>query len=274
MKETVLITGNLGFVGHHLMKALEKDYYLRGYDLKDDYDILDYHVLKQKMTGVDYVVHLAAKVSVSESWKNPRLYYENNVIGTSNVVEAAKECGVKRIIAASSCAMYYPFSSPYAASKAMDELILEVNKDLIPSVAFRFFNIYGQGQNPEYGAAIPEFIRGTKIGKITIYGNGEQTRDFVNVRDICGAIKKALQIHKKLPKYVVCDVGSGKSISVNNLAEIIRNISGKKINIERGDPRKEIEFIESHPDILWDVIGYKCKIDLFDGIEDLMANGL
>jgi UDP-glucose 4-epimerase len=268
MKETVLITGNLGFVGHHLMKALEKDYYLRGYDLKDDYDILDYHVLKQKMTGVDYVVHLAAKVSVSESWKNPRLYYENNVIGTSNVVEAAKECGVKRIIAASSCAMYYPFSSPYAASKAMDELILEVNKDLIPSVAFRFFNIYGQGQNPEYGAAIPEFIRGTKIGKITIYGNGEQTRD------ICGAIKKALQIHKKLPKYVVCDVGSGKSISVNNLAEIIRNISGKKINIERGDPRKEIEFIESHPDILWDVIGYKCKIDLFDGIEDLMANGL
>lgn len=274
MRDTILITGVNGFVGHHLVQALSKDYYLRGYDLKDGYDILNYDLLESKMVGVDYVVHLAAKVSVSESWKNPGLYYENNVIGTSNVIEAAKKCGVKRIIMASSCAVYYPFSSPYAASKAMGELILETNKDLIPSVAFRFFNIYGQGQNLEYGAAIPEFIRGLKIGKITIFGNGEQTRDFVHVRDICGAIKKALQMHKKLPRYVVCDVGSGKSISINNLAEIIRNIYGKSVNIEHGDPRKEIEFIESHPEMLWDVIGYKCKVELFDGIEELMENGL
>lgn len=274
MKSKIAILGSSGFIGKHLVNYLHDKYEVITYDKKLDKDILDTAKLKKAMAGCKAVVHLAAFVSVSDSWNKPNDYYLNNVVGTSNVIEVAKSLGIKKIVFASSSAVHNPYSSPYAATKAMNELLFETNRNLIVSVGLRFFNVYGSGQNPAYGAAIPEFIKGIKEkGEIIIYGDGGQTRDFIFVDDICRAIEKAIELKLAEPTSITFDVGTGEAISINNLAELIMNIVGKRVPVIHKEARPEIKHSQANITMMRKLLSFKPKIDIYEGLEILIQNG-
>ena len=158
-----LITGSLGFVGSHLMEKIDNAI---GYDLKSGQDIRDKNQLSSYMKKVDAVIHLAAQTSIAHAWDDPTDYYSHNVVGTSNVIETAIKCGVKKIIYASSASIYFPLDNPYSHSKAICEDLFKIRQDKISCIALRFMNIYGKGQNPSYGTVIPSFYKGIKNGNI------------------------------------------------------------------------------------------------------------
>ncbi len=266
----VLITGGAGFIGSHLAEELlHKGYKVRVLDnfltgkpenlshLKTDSleviegDVRDKNLVSKAVKGVDFVFHLAALTSVPFSFKNPLLCEEINVLGSLNVVEAALEARVQKLIFSSSSAVYGDVQSlpvleeerlnplsPYASSKFSVEKHLEVNKDKLKSVVLRLFNLYGLRQDPnsEYAAAIPRFIERIKRGEnIVIYGDGEQTRDFLYIKD--GVKVFWLAAIKELPSATVMNIGSGERVSINQLAETLKTISGKELKISYAPPR-------------------------------------
>ena len=258
----------MGFVGTHLKKLFKEDEYVP-YDLKRGEDILDEKELEKKMRGCDVVVHLAALTSISQSWENPVLYYMNNVVGTSTVCEVAKKVGVKKIVFASSSSIYAATSSHYGISKLTDEAILGTGRGDMAIVNLRFFNIYGMGQNPSYAGAIPSFFEGTNKGLITIYGDGLQTRDFIHVSDICLAIKAAAETETK--DVLSIDVGTGKPVSIKELAYLIKGITGSNCAIEYKPPRSEVRHSMADIRLAKEVFKFRSKIELVDGINDLLA---
>ena len=222
---TFLVTGGAGFIGGHLVtKLAQQGYYVRVLDnlstgklsnieksLKEgsvDFikgDIKDASTVKAAVSSVDVVFHLAAQISVPLSILNPKLNHEVNVVGTSNLLSASKSAGVDRFVFISSCAVYgepiylpidetHPTNpiSPYAESKLTSEReCIKLSKEHeIEAAVARFFNVYGpkQGLN-EYSGVITKFIE--KIKKklpLPIFGDGQQTRDFVFVQDITNAL--------------------------------------------------------------------------------------
>jgi len=226
--ETVLVTGGGGFIGSAFAEiALQRGYYVKILDNlstgKQEVvnrleglgaeiligDIRELELVKSVVEGVDIVVHLAAQVSVPVSVENPRETEEINTIGTQNIIDNCLKNGVKRLIIASSAAVYgenenFPLSekdggdllSPYAESKWENEhQISKARDEGLEAVALRFFNVYGIGQRPDsaYAAVIPKFVELMVQGKAPqVYGDGLQTRDFVHVRDVCNAILRFL----------------------------------------------------------------------------------
>lgn len=217
--QRVLVTGGAGFIGSHLVHALVQrgdrvrilDNFssgdpanLAGFETK--IELIEGDIRKQAdaveaVKDIDVIFHEAAFVSVPESIENPRLCFETNVNGTIEVLEAARQAGVRRVILASSAAVYgasedLPLResgptqclSPYASSKLFDEVLALLYTQIykLPVIALRYFNVYGPRQSPKsaYAAAIPKFISGLRQGQSpTIYGDGKQTRDFVYVGD-------------------------------------------------------------------------------------------
>ena len=271
-RRKIMITGHAGFIGSHLLKFLEEDYDIVPYDLLEGDDILDRDNLAKKMKGCDFVVHLGAFASIIDSWKNPSYCYDNNVTGTSNVVEEAIKQNVKRIIFASSCAVRQPVENPYAASKAMCEGILQVRQKEIPSIAFRFLNVYGKNQNPSYGNVMPNFINGIQKGKITVFGDGNQRRDFIHVSDICRAIKIAIEAeyNPKFPRYACMDLGTGLTVSVNELAYILMGMMGKIAKIENGPPRRELRTACADTKMMTELFKFEPKVNLVSGLRRLL----
>ena len=226
--ETVLVTGGGGFIGSSFAEvALQCGYYVKILDNlstgKQEVvnrleglgaeiligDIRELELVKSVVEGVDIVVHLAAQVSVPVSVENPRETEEINTVGTQNIIDNCLKNGVKRLIIASSAAVYgenenFPLSekdggdllSPYAESKWENEhQISKARNEGLEAVALRFFNVYGIGQRPDsaYAAVIPKFVELMVQGKAPqIYGDGLQTRDFVHVSDVCNAILRFL----------------------------------------------------------------------------------
>jgi len=232
----ILITGSSGFVGGHLSKRLKDKHEIIPYDLKEGKDILDERMLNEHMKSVEVVVHLAALVSQPESWKKPREYFQTNVVGTHKVVETAIKNGVPRVIYTSSAAIYDPIT-PYGISKRWGEDINEVFKDQIKMIILRPFNIYGTGQNPAYGYAIHNFIRGINgEGKIEIFGNGKQRRDYIHIDDVVDTITYALTA--EVPKEPI-DVGTGHNVEILKLANIIGKLAERDFDIKFSPPRKE-----------------------------------
>lgn len=261
----ILITGGAGFVGSHLVEHFSRENEVIVYDLKQGNDILDFDRLKQNMQDVDVVFHLAALVSVPESVQKPMETEEINVKGTLNVLKAAVENGVKKVIFFSSAAVYGELpelpkkedmkldpKSPYAMTKIAGEYYMKLfaEKYGLDAVSFRCFNIYGPWQNPDssYAAVVPIFIKRALEGKpLIIYGDGKQTRDFIYVKDVVKACECSLS--KKF-KGEVINIASGTQMSVKKLAEKILKLtnSNSKINFEEkrpGDIKYSYASIES-----------------------------
>jgi UDP-glucose 4-epimerase len=259
---TILITGGCGFIGSHLVEHFHQNAEVRvidnfrtgfrrnleGFNARViEGDILDREVLRAAMQGVDYVFHMAAMVSVPESVSQPMECERLNGMGTLHVLEEAAAAGVKKVFFASSAAVYgnnpdvpkvetmipEP-KSPYAITKLLGENYCRFYHDegRVPTACLRFFNVFGARQDPHgpYGAAVPVFIEKALRGDpITIYGDGEQTRDFIWVKDIVAAI-----VHVTLTEGLtgVFNAGYGGAMTVNDLAQKVTGIAGSSSAIQ------------------------------------------
>ncbi|MCD6573706.1 MAG: SDR family oxidoreductase [Thermoplasmata archaeon] len=261
----VVVTGGAGFIGSHLAEELVENNEVIVIDnlstgklenikhLMDNEkiifkkgDIRDLDFLKKEFEGADYIFHQAAIVSVPFSIKNPFLTNEVNVSGTLNVLMAAKENSVKKVVYASSCAVYgnnpnLPLKeemlpmplSPYAVSKLTGEYYCQVFTDMygLPAISLRYFNVYGPRQDASspYAAVVPKFIERVKNNKPPIiYGDGKQTRDFIYVKDIVRANIMAAESMAT----GIFNIASGKAISIEELAYKIIEIARKNKNIK------------------------------------------
>lgn len=251
---TVLITGGAGFIGRHCAnRFLKEGWDVRLLDIvsipKNDPilnpgyiehvgDVSSLHAVKSAMLGCDAVIHLAAIVSVPKSIQEPEKTIRVNVNGTKNVLECAKVCGVSRILVASSAAVYgdvehQPIEetaplislSPYGESKRVNEQDVEIARlDGLNSLALRFFNVYGPGQNQTsgYASVIPNFVEKMMKGeRPTIFGDGLQTRDFIHVSDLVEAMYK-LCIEELPFKYAVANVSTQMQTTV---LEVVKTIN-------------------------------------------------
>ena len=278
----ILITGGAGFVGNHLVNDLVKKeneiiifdnfsnsnkketFALKKKNVKIiEGDITKYDQIFNATKDQDVVIHLAAKISVIESIKNPSETFHVNVNGTKNVLKACKKNKINKIIIASSAAVYGDSKvdikltenkknnpiSPYGESKSrMEKEIMEFiskNKN-INCVILRFFNIFGIGQTLEYAGVITKFIKKIRENApLEIFGDGMQTRDFVSVNDVIGAINCAIMNGKN----GIYNIASGKSITINKLAEQMISWSGKNLKIHHNNPKKG-DILFSKADIL------------------------
>ena len=299
----ILITGGAGFIGSHIVEHYQGRAEIVVLDnlrsgFRANLKGLDHHFIEgsitdrsaiiEAMRGVDCVFHLAAMISVPESMLSPRECVEVNVQGLLNVLEAANEAGVKKIVLASSAAIYgnnptVPKTeemmpeprSPYAVTKLDGEYYLEMYRreyDL-DTASLRFFNVFGPRQDPAspYAAAVPIFIKRAIDGEpITIFGDGEQTRDFIYVKDIVSALAHVAECPDING---VFNVGYAGSITVNDLARMVIKLTGSSSEIkylpERiGDVKHSRAAIAK-----LSATGFQASSSLRDGLKETIAHG-
>jgi len=266
-----LVTGGAGFIGSNLVEHLvgasvqvkvldnlssgllqNLEPFQEYIDFKQG-DVRDLGILQEMMSGVEVVFHQAALVSVPQSIEAPIEAAMVNDLGTLNVLEAARHSGVRRVVFASSCAVYGDLPqlpkkeemdtkplSPYAASKLHGETYARLYRDLygLETVCLRYFNVYGPRQDPSspYSGVISIFMDKAARGETpTIYGDGEQSRDFVYVADVVQANLLAAQ--RENISSVVINVGTGKSVTVNSLWKNIAELAGVQGETERANSR-------------------------------------
>lgn len=258
---SILITGGCGFIGTNLIKKIKKKYNdiiivdnetlgkkknLKNYKVRFyKIDITNYPKLKNvfKKHKIKYIVHLAAHTRVLESINNPLKTFKNNIIGTFNLLLLSKEFKVGRFINASTGGAIMGNKKPpitekmfpnplsiYGGSKFTSEILCNVFKESynVSSISLRFSNIYGPNSIHKE-SAVSLFIK--KIltkKKISIYGNGEQTRDFLYIDDLIEIIDKCLKNNKE----GTYQLGTGKPTTINQIVIILRNIFKKKCNIK------------------------------------------
>ncbi len=269
----ILVTGSSGFIGRNLIKSLLSDgNKVIGIDIEDcpDYllvptktsnltdenftfikgDLRDSDVLRALFERpIEYIVHLAAFTRVVESVNKPSEYFENNVVVTQRLSEEAIKHGVKKFLFASTNAVagdvgysvinennaLFP-QSPYGANKAASEMMLNAYKSSygLGAVRLRFTNIYGKDMatKDSFIARMCKAALGDK--KIAIYGDGTQVRDYVYLDDVIGVIKRVLSLGS--PDILV--VGSGSSVSVNELVKLVEETIGLKFSVEYQDAKK------------------------------------
>jgi UDP-glucose 4-epimerase len=304
----VLVTGGAGFIGSHVVDRLVDDgCWVRVVDNlstgrlenisghlergKVDFvegDVRDASVAKKSVVAVDAVVHLAAVISVPFSVENPRFTFDVNVKGTINLLRACAEAKVGKLVFVSSCAVYgeskflpvteeHPTNpiSPYAESKlAAEKFCLGFHeKQLLRSVVLRLFNVYGprQGVN-DYSGVITRFIdQGSRGLPLIIYGDGWQTRDFVNIRDVVQAVSSAIE--REYAEGKVFNIGFGVPISINELAETFLESAKLDLQILHEEPRLG-EIRHSYADIskAEKLLIYRPKVSLRDGLRALLTN--
>lgn len=251
-----LVTGGAGFIGSHIVEALlNEGHFVRVFDNFDtgsksnlppnaeNLEVLEgalenFNAIRNAMKDIQYVMHQGARGAVPRSIQDPEGTHRANVTGTLNVLIAAREASVQRVVCASSSSVYgeTPIlpkheamlpapKSPYAVSKLVSEYYCSVFQNVygLETVSLRYFNIYGARQNPnlQYAAVIPIFIRNMLALKpCTIYGDGEQTRDFTYVRDCVKA--NLLACHERSAAGDVYNIACSYPITVN---ELFRSLS-------------------------------------------------
>ena len=267
MSKRVLITGGAGFIGSHLVRHFAGQAQVTVLDdLRSGYahnldgvacrfvrgSILDAQALREAMADAEEVYHLAAMISVPESVAKPAECAELNTEGTRRVLDAAVAAGARKVVLASSAAIYGDNptvpklesmtpepKSPYAETKLAGEHLLEAYRQThgLGTTSLRFFNVFGPRQDPRsaYAAAVPIFIaKALRDEPIGIHGDGGQTRDFVHVTDIVGALAYAGASSDMAGTY---NVGYGRSQSILELAQEILRLTGSKSAIEHLPPR-------------------------------------
>lgn len=306
-KKVFLITGGAGFIGSHIAEEILRqglgrvivyDNLSSGFErniraLGDDIefvrgDVRDGSMLRKHLGGVDYVFHDAAFVSAFDSYNHPDLTNEINVGGTLNVLDAAVSMGVKKIVLASSAAIYGPKSqlpneermapdpaSPYATSKAEIETLAKAfsKKRGIETVCLRYFNVYGPRQDPmsEYSGVISIFADRIKQGlSPVIYGDGSQTRDFVFVRDVARANILAT-LSEKCKKGEVINIGTGREINLLEMGKAFGKAYEKDVKPEfrpwrEGDIKRSVASIK----LARSLLGFEPETGFETGIKELV----
>mgnify|MGYP001582767960 CR=1 FL=1 len=229
----LLITGSSGFIGSNLTSYLSaKNYSWEGWSLSNKKDIFD-EELEQHIRKSDVVVHLAALTSVENSFKDPLEYMRINILGTAKIVYLCNKYK-KKLIYPSTAAIYHADLSPYAKSKAIAENIVESMIKSFPVTIFRFQNVFGSNMNPNSGSIMYSFLTNKRL---IVYGDGEQTRDYIHVDDVVRIIEDSFK--KKWDGEIV-DVGMGQAYSVNYVAGLFSHF--RNIPIEYEPPRREIKW--------------------------------
>ncbi len=296
--KTILVTGGGGFIGSHVVDRLVNLQY--NVKILDNFssgnrknlvgvtgdveviqgDLRDSDMVKKVIEGADLVVHLAAAVDVQESIKKPMFYNEVNTTGTLNLLDSSRD-KVEKFIFSSSCAVYgdpeklpieedHPVKpqSPYAASKLSAENYCRAYLEPygLKTIIFRLFNVYGprQGFN-QYGGVITKFISRIRSGlPPVIFGDGEQTRDFIYVGDVAELIVKAVDSDAS----GTFNVGTGTSVSINRLAYLLLNImnSSKMEPTHVEGKHGEIRHSKANISEAKRVFGFKSRVDLEEGL--------
>ena len=291
----IIVTGGAGFIGSHIVDALLKAEYevhivdnlstgkkenINQKAIFHNVDIRDYDKLLPIFKNVKYVFHEAAFPQVQYSIENPVETNEINVVGTLNVLEASRLNKVERIIFASSSAVYggqdiLPITenmevnplSPYGSQKYMGEVYMKLYSQIydLETVSLRYFNVYGPRQSASgaYASVIPKFIEfREKNEPLLVTGDGEQTRDFINVRDVVAANILAMK-GDEVGKGEVINIGSGRQYSINHIAKLF---DGEVSYIPpRIEPRKTEASITKAKELL----NWEPKVTLEDGIAEL-----
>jgi UDP-glucose 4-epimerase len=298
-----IITGGAGFIGSYIVEAVAgshevvvidnfssgKSENMSGFPENVRVihgSITNLSLLMDAFKGADGVFHLAAIASVARSVDDPLATHETNLTGTLNVLLAARDCGVRKVVFSSSSAVYgdeqtlpkredmppVPLS-PYAVSKQAGEYYCNVFSELfgVKTVSLRYFNVFGPRQDPhsEYAAVIPKFItRFIDNQPPIIFGNGMQTRDFVYIKDVVQANMLAMQSSAT----GTFNIGSGQKIDLNTLAGTLAEIM--KVNIHpihekprTGDIRDSVSDISAAKKTL----GYQTRYSLDDGLGETIT---
>lgn len=314
-----LITGGAGFIGSNIVEELLKrgervrilDNFSTGKretitELKEiitslslpqpqpyleivEGDIRSYHIVREAIDGVDFVLHQAALPSVPRSVKDPITSNEVNVMGTLNILNSAKENKVRRIVYASSSSVYGDLDvlpktedmlpkplSPYAVSKLAGEKYCQVFTQLygLETVSLRYFNVFGPRQDPtsQYSAVIPKFINLIKDGiSPTIYGDGEQSRDFTFVQNVVEANLLACKEGLENFSGEVFNIAFGKRITVNKMVQTINEILSTNVRPEYDSPRSgDVKHSLANIGKAQQFLDYKPTIDFNAGLRKII----
>ena len=300
-----LVTGGAGFIGSHIVDRLLKD----GHEVIviDDFstghrenlaanpkleivegDIRDFDTVNQCMQGVDWVFHKAAVASVPKTVNDPVGSSAVNYQGTLHILEAARQNGVKRVVFASSAALYgdeptlpkvetmLPVTlSPYAVDKLASEYACGMYTKLygLETVALRYFNVYGPRQDPSspYSGVISIFADKLNQGATpTIFGDGEQTRDFVFVSDVVEANMQA--VSQSAPAGQVINIATGNKITLNELLKTFCEIKAVPFEANYGEPRQgDIKESYANVDKAVAILGWNSTVELKQGLLELTS---
>ena len=306
-----LVTGGAGFIGSHIVRTLlERGAKVRVLDnfstgkrenlagLVEQFngsrfevlegDLRDSGVVQEAVRNVDIVFHEAAFVSVPESMEKPQVCFDVNVAATAGLFDASREAGVRRVVVASSAAVYgesdaLPLKettptqslSPYAASKRTDEIYAQLYTQAfgLDVVSLRYFNVYGPRQRPDsmYAAAVPIFVRRLLDGKpVTVFGDGGQTRDLINVRDVVRANLVASE-HPNAPGQVF-NVCTGEETRLLDLLEVLYDLFSDAPEPVFAEPRAgDIYRSVGSPEFTARTIGFQAEVTLDEGLKETVA---
>jgi len=303
----ILVTGGAGFIGSHIVEYLTHFNPARIVVLDDlstgfrdniahwvdagqvsliQGDICDAKVCMSACQGIDYVFHLAALGSVPRSIKNPIRTHAVNASGFLNILWAAHENKVKRVVYSSSSSVYGDNQdmpkredrigkplSPYAVTKGMNEVYAGVFHRVygLSVVGLRYFNVFGPRQNPrgEYAAVIPLFLDALLSNRSPIiFGDGEQCRDFTFVANVVQANMKAMFANHPEANGSVFNVALSKNISINQLFETLKRITGARVDADYQPPRKG-DIRDSLADVsrAAEILDYRGEVELEQGLQ-------
>lgn len=302
----LLVTGGAGFIGHHLVRAgiargddvTVLDNFATGLRARLDPlsgqftmvegSILDRAALDAAMAGREVILHQAAIPSVARSTVNPRATNEANVTGTIELMLAAADHGIRRVVFAGSSSVYGGAKelptpetlrpnprSPYGASKLAGEHYIHTLGALhgIETVVLRYFNVFGPGQDPnsEYAAVVPKFSTAVLQGRQpTIYGSGDISRDFTYVDNVVSA--NYLAADQRGPAEVTCNIACGERHSLRDLLQIICDAAGRQVEPLFGPPRAgDVAHSLADVSTARDALGYRVVVPFAEGIARTVA---
>ena len=295
-----VVTGGAGFIGSNIVKLLVKKGHqvtvidnlhtgslsrLENIDNKilfHKVDIRDVEKIKEIITDIDGIFHQAALTIVSESFLKPDEYFDVNVNGTKNIFTLANELGIK-VVFASSSSVYGDVSdipikenfkrnpiNPYGKTKVEKEKLAEEFWDKgVSIIGLRYFNVYGKGQTGTYAGVITQFMKRLRNDlPPIIYGEGNQVRDFISVEDIAKANLLAMESNTSQD---FLNIGTGKLISILDLAKMMVKISSKKMSPIFGDKQPgDVEKSQADITRCEEKIGFYYNMNIYDGLKKLM----